>query len=85
MLSPTPLKEPHVTKVCRAGQGAATCSFLLSGSPPFCVKRTKYEWKIRAARRANQIAAQGDHCSGPPAFVLKNGAELAVAGNVASG
>lgn len=58
--------------VCRMGQGEATCSFLTVGpggnSMYGCAKGSELERTIKQRRAAGSMRAQGDNCSGPPAF-----------------
>lgn len=62
------LTDEHIRDVCRMGQGAACCSFLILGSGGFeCAKGTSLEQTLRV-RREFGMTAQGDNCSGPPDY-----------------
>ncbi len=61
--------EQHVNSVCRIGEAAQTCAFLLmSPKGPACAKATSYENTIRRRLGENTSVAKGDNCSGPPVF-----------------
>ncbi len=61
------LDEKQIKNVCRPGQGAKTCSFLLAGPDGMeCAKGTPLEGMIWARR--STMNAKGENCSGPPNF-----------------
>ena len=66
------LSDDHVKDVCRRGQGAATCSFLVVTSGWHCAKEPEFQsvYQTIAVRRFTEsMNAMGDNCSGPPDFI----------------
>ena len=63
------LIDPDKTKsVCRIGQGASTCAFLLCGARGFeCAKGTGFESLVR--ENLPKMIAQADNCQGPPEYL----------------
>lgn len=53
--------------ICRPGEGAATCSYLTLGDGYECAKGSPSLYYAIKAHRP-EMTAQGDNCSGPPAF-----------------
>ncbi len=67
--NPHPLPEGYEKTVCKLGQGAVTCSFLICGDNGFvCAKSSSFESGIRQRLVAGTLEAKGDHCSGSPDF-----------------
>lgn len=60
------IPDDHLEGVCRRGQGAATCAFIIMvpGSGFECAKGTPFEAVLRQRRDAGQLTAQGDNCPG---------------------
>ena len=54
----------HVEEVCRRGQGAATCRYLMWDGNWLCAKGTPLEAAID--ERAAQMNAKADNCPGWP-------------------
>ena len=51
--------------VCKMGQGAATCRYLVCGSDGFeCAKHSEFRSTIDARVAAGTFVAQGDGCEG---------------------
>jgi len=54
----------NLKDVCKIGQGAACCKFLLCGSNGFeCAKAEGWEFEILEKWNSTKVA-QGDNCSG---------------------
>lgn len=64
---PTEISIIHVMEVCRLGQSAACCAFLL-GVPWACAKGTPYGEILADQLKAGTLRSRGDNCSGPPVF-----------------
>ncbi len=65
------LSDDHIQKVCKIGQGEATCSFLAFDPREggmSCMKETSLEASIWLKRANGTMKAKGDNCSGPPNF-----------------
>lgn len=74
-IDPVPVPKECVERVCKRGQGKATCSFLGFDAKTgnfSCLKGSSFEAPIRERLRNGSIRAKGDNCSGPPDFALKN-------------
>lgn len=58
---------------CRPGEGAASCSYLIFGAAGFdCAKGSSFLTRGIEERRSHaNMTAQGDNCSGPPAYRVK--------------
>ncbi len=66
---PHSLPEGHLGTVCKSGQGAATCCFIIFGDAGYqCAKDSCYEKNIRDRLAAGTMEARGDNCSGAPSF-----------------
>lgn len=68
---PVTVPDGYETKVCRMGNGRATCKFLGvtpgdRGSMYACLKGSSLEDII--LRRPDTMRSKGDNCSGPPDF-----------------
>lgn len=62
------LHEDYVDRVCKFGQGAKACSFLLAGeSGHQCAKESPVLNRTILGMRA-EMKAKGDNCSGPQNF-----------------
>ncbi|MDB5194668.1 MAG: hypothetical protein JWN50_682 [Parcubacteria group bacterium] len=68
--APVVVSEEHAEKVCKIGNGAATCIFVMqSGGQWECAKGSDFERAIKTRRDdSHGMVAQGDNCSGPPDF-----------------
>lgn len=66
----TKLTGEQVNTLCRPGQGAATCSFLLMAPRAgwTCAKGTEFEKILAERRQYRRMRALGDNCSGAPEF-----------------
>ena len=62
------LPNEHVQKICKYGQGEATCSFLIMGTDFECAKRTPFQGPIDQCRAQGTMVAKANNCSGPPHF-----------------
>lgn len=63
------VSDGQLEQVCRPGEGAFTCSFLVFGPEGFgCAKTTSLEGLIRQRRAERSMNAMGDNCDGPPDF-----------------
>lgn len=62
--------DAQLTRVCKLGKGKATCSFLVFDADNgfTCAKGTGLEKILAQRREQGTMRAQGDNCSGPPAF-----------------
>ena len=59
------LTAEHLKNVCRFGQEALTCSFLVVGEGGYsCSKGTPVEAIIIQRRKSGSIQARGDNCKG---------------------
>lgn len=70
---PIPMPLPkHVVNVCRIGQGAKCCKYLVMGSSGFeCMKIDKRNKLIIEQQwGATQHVAQGDNCGGIDIYLL---------------
>ena len=68
------LSEQCTQTVCKRGQGNETCAFLAySGADQewICAKGTELEPILATRKMTGEMIAQGDNCSGPPFFTLK--------------
>lgn len=64
-----PISEKQVMDVCKAGQGAAACVFGgVSGKGYVCMKHSTLHDTLEARRKEGSMIAQGDNCTGVPAF-----------------
>lgn len=66
------LSDAHVEGVCRLGQGAACCAFLMRQDGWFCAKIDAVLVSTITDRRPT-MRAQGDNCSGPPNYEVRRG------------
>lgn len=67
-LDDEPLTDSHVWNVCRPGEGAGTCAFLVFGGGWRCAKGSELETELRVRVAAGTINARGDNCAGPPDY-----------------
>lgn len=70
---PVLLPSGYEDRVCKKGQGAATCCFLGMGGHPTgmkCLKGSDFEPAIRENMTRGTMRAKGDNCSGPPEFKI---------------
>lgn len=59
------ISDLHVKTMCRPGEGAETCAFLLAGPDGLeCAKGTGIEAMLRKRVEAETIIARGDNCPG---------------------
>ena len=67
---PVDIPEEKIKTLCKPGDGAATCSFLLAGRGArfSCSKGTAFQATIDNRRAAGTMGAKGDNCSGPPDY-----------------
>lgn len=56
----------HLRNVCRIGQRAACCRYVVAGKKIACAKGSDLQHVIDA--RVERMSAQSDNCSGPPIF-----------------
>lgn len=67
-----PITTEQLKDLCRLGQKAETCSFLVHGPDGWgCAKRTSLEMMILSRRANRSMTAMGDNCEGPPTFTPK--------------
>jgi predicted metal-binding protein len=59
------IDEAHVTQVCRPGEGAATCRYLLRAPGAWvCAKHTALQAGLDERVVQETIVARGDNCPG---------------------
>ena len=68
MHEPVDIENVTADTLCKAGQGAACCSFLAMNRGFVCIKGTSMEAAINERRAQNSIKAMGDNCTGSPNF-----------------
>ena len=59
------LQVTYVKRICKLGQGAACCSYLVCGKQFECAKSTVLEETIESRRANGKMIAMGDNCQGP--------------------
>lgn len=73
---PQNLDIEHVRSLCKIGEGAACCSFLVCGPNGFeCAKDPVNQGilpLLTQRREQKAMVALADNCSGPPSFVPLN-------------
>lgn len=65
---PASVSDEVQKRLCRPGQGAASCSFLVIHNGWRCAKGSDLEPLILSRRANLSMKAMGDNCSGPPDF-----------------
>lgn len=64
---PRLIPKDHLEKVCRLGQGAATCCLVVAGRRGFqCMKGTNLEPILKQRAVAGEMTARRVNCGGPP-------------------
>jgi len=67
---PEPLENVRAENICKLGKGEETCAFLAMSPELCCAKNSYIDNNIRKRLREGTMGAKGDHCSGPPAFLV---------------
>lgn len=66
--NPEPIDDARAKNVCKRGQEADTCAFLVM-SPSFaCAKHSSFHHILQDRLDKGMMGAKGDTCSGPPVF-----------------
>lgn len=58
------MPKQHVDEVCKLGQGADTCAFLVLASGWNCAKGSNVESILRGRLERGEMKAKGDNCEG---------------------
>lgn len=59
-----PKATPHLSEVCKAGQGTACCRYVLAGADGITCGKISPTWKRIIDDRVSTMTAQGDNCPG---------------------